>query len=418
MRLTKPLAVLVGVAMLALTACGGDASPPPDAGAANTEADASTESPTADAGTDGSASEDQGQFDASGDEVRAALQQDAWWYPALSVDCEAPDTEAAGCVGERIEGVYNAIPSSDVSEEWTVCMVVPHLKDPYWVAVNYGAVQEAERLGIRFQMLEAGGYTELATQVNQIDDCVASGAQAVIVGAISYDGLNAKIDQLIADGIVVIDGLNGVSNPDVDGRALVDWRDMGAAAAEYLVDLDEAHRVAWFPGPPGAGWAESANDGFHETLEGTQVEVVETKFGDTGKEVQLSLVEDTMQAYENVDVIAGTAVTAEAAAVYMDQRNLEDVSIVADYMVPTTLDLLQNGDATCAITDQPVIQARMTVDMAVRILEDLPLDEYRRVGPAPQRVCGPAAGERANLSDFVPEATFAPEDWDPVFNVE
>jgi periplasmic protein TorT len=65
-----------------------------------------------------------------------------------------------------------------------------------------------------------------------------------------------------------------------------------------------------------------------------------------------------------------------------------------------------------------VIQARMTVDMAVRLLEGIPLDDdVQRAFPAPVRVCGPAAGDAENLSDFIPETTFAPKGWSPRFDV-
>ena len=48
-----------------------------------------------------------------------------------------------------------------------------------------------------------------------------------------------------------------------------------------------------------------------------------TKYGDTGKEVQSKLVEDVLEAYPDLDYIAGTAVTAEAAVSILRARGLE-----------------------------------------------------------------------------------------------
>jgi protein TorT len=357
---------------------------------------------------------DEGSHDASSDEIKSALEQDAWWYPSQFVDCDADGTDASGCNGPSSDGVYNAIPSDLSTEEWRVCAVLPHVKDPYWVAANYGLVTEAERLGITLDVYEAGGYTELANQVNQIDDCVAGGAEAVIIGAISFDGLDAKIDQLRDQDIVVVDGLNGISNESVDARAVLAWTEMGGAVGDYLAEQDEAGKVAWFPGPAGAGWAEDATTGIEEALKGSATRIVDTKYGDTDKNVQLRLVEDTVQANPDVTVIAGTAVTAEAAAT----ADIGDRIILADYMIPSTFDLIESGDVTCGVSDQPVIQARMTVDMVVRLLQGIPLDDdMQRAFPAPVRVCGPSAGDAENISDFIPETTFAPEGWSPVFSV-
>jgi protein TorT len=356
---------------------------------------------------------DQGSHDASAEEIKAALGEDAWWYPAQFVDCKDGATDPAGCNGENTDGVYNAIPKDLVSDEYQVCAVLPHVKDPYWVATDYGLVTEAERLGINLDVYEAGGYTELSNQLNQIDDCVAAGAQAVVIGAISFDGLDAKVKQLRQDGIVVIDGLNGISG-EVDARAVLAWKEMGGEVGAYLAERGRDEQVAWFPGPAGAGWAEDATKGIEAATKGSGAEIVDTKYGDTDKNVQLRLVEDAVQANPSVTVIAGTAVTAEAAAT----ANIGDRVILADYMIPSTFDLIEAGKVTCGVSDQPVIQARMTIDMAVRLLAGVPLDDdLQRAFPAPVRVCGPSAGEAENLSDFIPETTFAPEGWSPKFSV-
>jgi protein TorT len=360
---------------------------------------------------------DAGSFDASPADVKKGLAEDAWWYPSMFVDCKAADTDAKGCTGEPTEGVYNAIPKDLVANDWNLCAVLPTLSDPYWVAVDYGVTKEAKRLGIGLDVYDAGGYTELSTQLNQIDDCVAGGADAIIIGAISFDGLDAKVDQLVADGIVVIDALNGISSEKVSAHAVLNWKEMGSMVAEYLKSKNTEEHVAWFPGPPGAGWAEDANSGFVDALKGSSVSVGDTKYGDTAKDVQLSLVEDTLQADDKVTAIAGTAVTAEAA-VAGGIKN-DDVEIVADYLIPTTFDAIEKGDISCGVSDHPVVQARMTIDMAVRLLEKIPLDDKMgRAFPAPTLVCGPGAGKAANIDDFVADSTFAPDAFKPLFRVD
>ena len=70
------------------------------------------------------------------------------------------------------------------------------MKDAYWLGVDYGVVDEAKRLGVAMNLVEAGGYTELNKQISQIENCVANGAQAVVIGAISADGLNNLVKEL------------------------------------------------------------------------------------------------------------------------------------------------------------------------------------------------------------------------------
>jgi protein TorT len=67
---------------------------------------------------------------------------------------------------------YAPLPKAE--KKWNLCVLFPHLKDSYWVASNYGIVQEAERLGVHAYTFQAGGYDQLPKQLSQFDDCVAS----------------------------------------------------------------------------------------------------------------------------------------------------------------------------------------------------------------------------------------------------
>ena len=79
------------------------------------------------------------------------------------------------------EGTANPVtyePLEKAAEPHDICVSFPHMKDAYWLGVNYGVTEEAKRLGVKLNVVEAGGYTELAKQVSQIEDCVAGGADA------------------------------------------------------------------------------------------------------------------------------------------------------------------------------------------------------------------------------------------------
>src|SRR5271167_4653985 len=103
-------------------------------------------------------------------------------------------------------------PLEKASKPWKICVSFPHMKDAYWLGVDYGVVEEAKRLGVSMNLVEAGGYTELNKQISQIEDCVANGAQAVIIGAISADGLNNLVKELHGKNIPVIDVINGINS--------------------------------------------------------------------------------------------------------------------------------------------------------------------------------------------------------------
>lgn len=306
-------------------------------------------------------------------------------------------------------------PLERASKPWEICVSFPHMKDAYWLGVDYGVASEAERLGVKMQLVEAGGYTELNTQISQIEDCVAAGADGVVIGAISFDGLNNLVGEIRAKGIPVIDVINGMSSPELSAKSLVSFGEMGAKAGEFVARLHpaggEAVKVAWFPGPPGAGWVEAGNAGFTGAIAGSAIELVDTKYGDTGKEVQSKLVEDTLEAHPDIDYIVGTAVTAEAAVSILRSRGLSDrVRIVSYYFTPGVDRGIRREQILAAPTDSPVIQGRIAMDQVTRILEGEPYE--RHVGPALFVV------SQDTIGSFDSSSTLAPDGFKPVFRVD
>src|ERR1700726_2902520 len=160
-----------------------------------------------------------------------AIAQDVW-YPA-EIDVWSPPLNT-----KHQHTLQQYMPPAHASRPWRICASIPHLKDDYWLAVNFGLVTEAKRLGVTLSLYEAGGYENLATQQSQIAECMAKdNAQALIVAAISADGLNSVIADYSGKGIPVIDLINGVSSDKITARVAADFYDMGMVAGKYLTKL-------------------------------------------------------------------------------------------------------------------------------------------------------------------------------------
>ena len=289
------------------------------------------------------------------------------------------------------------------------------MKDAYWLGVNYGVSKEAKRLGVKMQPVEASGYTELNTQISQLEDCVAVGADAVVINAISFDGLNSIVSEIRAQDIPVIDVINGMSSHELSAKSLVSFDEMGAKAGAFLAEQHpsggDAVKAAWFPGPAGAGWVEAGGTGFTSAIDGSAIELVETKYGDTGKEAQAKLVEDTFEVHPDLNYIVGTAVKAEAAVPILRARGFTDqVKVVSYYYTPGVDQGIRCGQILAAPTDSIVIQGRIAIDQAVRILEGA--DYQKHVGPALYVVT------QDSHAEFDPSSTLAPDGFRPVFRVQ
>jgi protein TorT len=300
------------------------------------------------------------------------------------------------------------------TKQWNICFLAPHMKDSFWVAADYGLVQEARRQGIKLTILQAGGYDQLPKQLSQFDDCMAAHADAIITAPISESGFGEKFKQGLAAGIPQIAAFNPVSHVPVTAKMAVDVRTNSRLVGEAVVKSANGKplNAVAFPGPQGSGWAEDSLAGFKDAIKGTSVTLLDAQFGDTGVDVQRKLVEDALQAYPNVDVIFGTSPTAEAAVGAVAEAGRSgQVAIWGGYDNVAEYNLLKKGDVHGFAVLFSVIQGEISIDLAVRALEkDLP-DSLKNINVAPAVITSD------NYKDFDTLKAFAPDDWKPIYSV-
>lgn len=304
-------------------------------------------------------------------------------------------------------------PVAKAAKPWRICASYPHLKDSYWVSVNYGMVEQARSAGVRLTVVEAGGYPNLDRQIEQIKACSLD-ADALIVGTVSYEGLTPIISD-IARRIPVVAAVNDIEDAGISAKSGVPWEEMGRSIGAYLAHLHPAGskpvKVAWFPGPKGAGWVKFVEAGFREALKQSSAEIAAVKSGDTGLEIQLLLIEELLETQPDVDYIVGSAPTADAAvSILRAQGRAGQVKVLADYFTHGTYREINRGKVVAAPTDSPPLQGRIAVDQAIRAIEGTL--QYRHVGPPVEVV------DQSNVQTLDLERSLAPAWFKPTFEVQ
>ncbi len=304
-------------------------------------------------------------------------------------------------------------PLTAAARPWRICASYPHIKDSYWLSVNFGMVEHARELGLKLRVVEAGGYPNLERQVAQIEEC-ARDADAVIVGTVSYDGLTPLIERL-SQSKPVIAAVNDINSAGITAKTGVSWVAMGAAVGEYLALRHPAGqrpvRIAWFPGPKGAGWVKFVEKGFYRTLSESSAEIVAVKWGDTGFESQLLLLEEVLEEHPDIDYVVGSAVTADAAVSLLRAKGLtHQIEILSDYFTHGTFRAIKRGKVLAAPTDSPVMQGKIAIDMAARALEGSL--KVIHAGPTIRIV------DHGNVTDLDVDDSLAPAWFKPTFVVE
>src|SRR5437868_2436854 len=302
-------------------------------------------------------------------------------------------------------------PLEKAAKPWNICVLFPHMKDTFWVAVDYGVVEEAKRMGVNMTLYQAGGYENLPKQLSQFDDCMAGNFDAIIVGPISEAGLDKKFAEGVKAGKTIISTVNPVAKATVNSKMTVDFDTMGEQTGTYLVDYlkGKAAKVATFPGPAGSGWAEDFLKGFKKAVDGkSTITMLGDKFGDSGVAVQSGLIQNALQAYPDMNVIWGCAPAAEAAIGAVAQANRKGVLIMSSYENQAMLDSLKKGEILGFATQYPVLQGRIAIDTAVRVLEKQP---YVKSAKAIPDMIGKDNMDKINLA-----LVLAPSDFKAVFS--
>lgn len=332
-----------------------------------------------------------------------AAAAEAGWFPMKIYDSSS---------GTPVPAEYT--PLAKAEKPYNICVLFPHMKDSFWVAVAYGIVKQAETMNVNMNLYEAGGYENLPKQLSQFDDCMASGADAIVVGAISGAGLMKKFEEAKAKGIPVV----GVTNPlppnALPAANYVDFVAMGAVTGEGLLAQtkpDEKLNIVTFPGPAGSGWAESFNEGFKKAVsKNPNAKILGEKFGDSGVAVQLQLIQDALQAYPDMNVIWGSAPTAEAAIGAVAEAGRSDIKIISSYENQAMLDALNRGDILAFATQYPVGEGAIGIDQAVRLIEKKPVTAL--VQPVA------AVIDKTTAPKVQMDLVLAPASWTPVYSVK
>lgn len=333
-----------------------------------------------------------------------ALADEVWRLEARAVPFD--DASAAVPMDYR--------PLDRAAQPWRLCILYPHLKDAYWLSVNYGMVQEAERLGVAFDVFEAGGYPNLARQIEQLRGCASDEFDAVILGAVSYGGLTDAVEE-VARAKPVVAAVNDIDDRGITAKASVPWADMGGAAGRFVAARHPTGgtpaTVAWFPGPEGAGWVTFVEEGFRAAMEGSAAGIVATRYGDTGLEQQVLLVEEVLDELPDTDYLVGSGPMAEAAVSILRARGLTDrVRVVSTYFSHAVHRGMKRGRILAAPTDFPALQGRLSVEMAVRALEGRL--EVPHAGPPILIVT------QDSIDTAVIDGSLAPASFVPVFSME
>ena len=297
-----------------------------------------------------------------------------------------------------------------------LCAVYPHLKDSYWLSINFGMTEQAKQRSIELKVLEAGGYQNTNEQLKQIEQCIHWQASAILVGSVNFEQLNLKLAQ-VNQHTPVFALVNEIATSNITGRTGVSWYQMGYKLGEYLVKHHQtnAHstpaKVAWFPGPTSGGGSSQSTKGLKAAIANSAIEIVTIQHGLNEKITQFALLKNTLKTYNNIDYLAGNAVMAEMAINEVAQLpKAHQPKILSHYLSHGTYRGIKRDKILMANSDQMVLQGKMAVNQAVDYLQTGSIEAQQ----APEII----TIDQKSINRISAELSLSPSNYKPIYRIK
>jgi len=254
---------------------------------------------------------------------------------------------------------------------FAVCM--PTLDQPHFVAMKYGFEDEAKKLGIKVTVYDAGGYANVARQIQQIEDARAVKVDALVVVACSADGIVPAVEEVIKDGIPVINVNQMVNTEKVLARVRSDDVEIGRMAGRHLAEkLNGEGGVVMLPGRAGTSVIIMRAQGVKEVLgKYPKIKILAEQYTEMTRAIGMNLMEDFLQAHGNA--IQGAYCVGEhlgmGAAQALAATKRKDVIVVAVDFSKDLEAALRDGRIAATVVQQPINMGRFGIRLGKDAVE-------------------------------------------------
>jgi ABC-type sugar transport system substrate-binding protein len=290
-------------------------------------------------------------------------------------------------------------------------VTMPNIKGPWFTPVLFGVTDEAKKLNYDVIIQDAGGYGNVDKQVSQLSNLLVQKVKAILLDPANPDSFNGVVRQAKSDKIPVV-GVGSpivASNVEADGAASSSHCNIGhelAKGAKIL--LPNGGTLAILAGPPGAFWASDRLRCFKEDLAGGNIKIVAEQTSEQDAAVALSLANDMLQRFPNVDLLYGADDTygVGAARAAQGAQKCGKVKVLFAVLGEAAEEIMRAGCADYVVAQQPVLIGRTGLQMADKLIKGQPLaKKLEEISLIPVT--------KANL-DSINKATMqAPKGWTP-----
>ena len=257
---------------------------------------------------------------------------------------------------------------------YKIALITMDSIDQHWITLNEGAQKAAEELGVEVVFM-APNTKDDAQQIEQVNNAVAGGCDAIIVAANGPDAISSALKEAIAAGVKIV-YVDSPANVEAEATFSTDNEAAGKTAGETMLAELTARGIT--EGKIGIVNVNAATAscvareaGFRAAFEETDFELLETQYGDGDAAKSQTIAENYITqgvvgifgANEGSTNGAGNAVKASGS----------DVVCVGFDKSDAILGLIDDGFILATMAQNPDVMGYEGVRAAVKALNGVDL---------------------------------------------
>jgi ribose transport system substrate-binding protein len=255
------------------------------------------------------------------------------------------------------------------AETVLVGMKGPGAGNPFWAAVEQGAMEKGKELGVEVRVMAPPQESDVAAQIAQIEDQIAQGVDGIALAPTDPNALAPAVDAAKAKGIAVVFIDTKGSNEGV--TFIGTNNEVGAAlAAEYICkNVAQGSEVAILQGIITQSTGQARAQGSKSGLEACGLKVVAEQPADWDRAKGQSVMENILTGNPNIkavfasnDNMALGAVEALKAA-----DKLKDVIVVGFDANPDAAASVLAGDMSATVAQAPKNMGALGVESVLKL---------------------------------------------------
>jgi len=279
----------------------------------------------------------------------------------------------AGCGG----GTEEAASSGDA--KYTIAVLPKGVGHQFWLTVRSGADAAGKELGANIVWNGPDKETEIAKQINIVQDMISRKVDAIVMAACDENALIDVLNQAMDAGIPVVTIDSGVKSDRPLSFIATDNVNAARMAADALAGLiGEKGEVGVIPIVPGAATSEMREQGFKEGAKKYPgMEIVSVLHCESDAAKAMSVTEDMMTAHPNmVGIFAESEPGAVGAAQAIEAAGKAgQVKIVGFDASEEEIAALKRGTIQALVVQNPFNMGYLGVKAAIDAIEGRPVEK-------------------------------------------